>query len=88
MDDLSYPMIKNLPLREKQILLNNYNTFLMGDNLPNTWKKMNNINLFKHNKDPSSADSYRLIFWSSCGCKTRNNDQKSNRLDVGAHPHL
>ncbi|XP_030754483.1 uncharacterized protein LOC115881211 [Sitophilus oryzae] len=69
LDDIAYPMYKNLPTDARNSIINIYNKCLFEGIVPDSWKKYNIINILKPNKNPLLAESYRPIMLSSCGCK-------------------
>ena len=70
MDDVSYGMLKNLPISAKIAMLKTYNGCLGGDPIPGSWKKYNVLPILKPNKNPDNVNNLRPIVLSSCYCKT------------------
>lgn len=80
LDDTTYPMFKNLPFRGKQILLSSYNKILLGNRIPDSWRKHKIISFLKPNRDAAAVENYRPIALTSCGGKILETMIK-NRLD-------
>lgn len=68
-DDISYEMIKHLPNQIKKALLNTYNSYLNGEQIPKEITHYNVIPILKPNKDPENTENYRPIILSSCFLK-------------------
>lgn len=69
-DNTSYPLIKNLPISSKKILLQLYNKIWTQGKIPDNWKIAKVIPILKPGKRRSSPDSYRPISLTSNICKT------------------
>lgn len=69
-DDIGYPLLKNLPLIGKTILLKIYNNIWKKGQLPESWKEGLVIPIPKPNKDKNNADSFRPITLLNCIGKT------------------
>ena len=66
-DNISYPMLDNLPLFMKQDILNVFNKILRQEqDIPEDWKTHIVIPIKKPNKDPRYYKSYRPIALASC----------------------
>lgn len=79
-DKIHYPMISNLPMVGKQMLLSIYNNIWQTGEIPQDWKKYLIVPILKPHKDPKIAKSYRAISLASCLLKTYERMIK-NRLE-------
>ena len=70
LDEIKYPMIKNLPLNAKSYLLSIYNDIWVMGESPTTWNATSVVPILKPNQDPNIASSYRPISLLSCILKT------------------
>lgn len=70
LDNTPYLMIKKLPLKAKEALLNIYNNCLNSGSIPAEWKKYNIIPILKPGKKPDTTSNFRPIILSLCYCKT------------------
>jgi ribonuclease HI/exonuclease III len=68
-DNISYEMIKNLPIACTEILLQFYNQIWLNDEMPASWKHALILPIPKPNKIATDPNSYRPISLSSCICK-------------------
>ncbi|KAJ8913575.1 hypothetical protein NQ315_013980, partial [Exocentrus adspersus] len=66
LDEVSYSMISNLPIRFKQMLLNQFNKYLEGECIPADWKNFLIYPFLKPERDPNIPSSYRPIALASC----------------------
>lgn len=65
-DDVGYPLLKNLPLIGKSILLDLFNKIWNNGIIPESWKEGLVIPIPKPDKDRNNADSYRPITLLNC----------------------
>lgn len=65
-DDVGYPLLKNLPLIGKTILLTIYNNIWNQGKIPKSWKEGLVIPIPKPDKDKHSVDSFRPITLLNC----------------------
>lgn len=65
-DEVGYPMLKNLPIGAKTILLDIINKVWEEGTIPPEWRTGLIIPLPKPNKDPHKTDNYRPITLTSC----------------------
>ena len=68
-DTILYEMLKHLPERSKEFLLDIINKIWETGIIPKIWKTALIIPMKKPNKDPSLPSSYRPIALTSCVCK-------------------
>lgn len=68
-DDIGYPMLKNLPLNGKLVLLDMLNRLWTTETLPESWKHSFMIAIPKNTGPASDAKSYRPIALKSCVVK-------------------
>lgn len=66
MDNVYYSMIKNLPVRAKELLLGMYNRALFGHEIPYQWKRTKILPLLKPDHQSGNVKSYRPISLNSC----------------------
>ncbi|KAJ8973460.1 hypothetical protein NQ317_013454 [Molorchus minor] len=69
-DEVSYSMIRNLPLELTQSVLDLYNAFLREEEIPELMKEHKVVPILKANKNPTDPESYRALVMSSCILKT------------------
>lgn len=65
-DDVGYPLLKNLPLIGKSILLTLFNDIWNKGEIPESWKEGIVIPIPKPDKDRNNADSFRPITLLNC----------------------
>uniref|UniRef100_A0A1B0CBY7 Reverse transcriptase domain-containing protein n=1 Tax=Lutzomyia longipalpis TaxID=7200 RepID=A0A1B0CBY7_LUTLO len=65
-DQISYSLLKNLPLNERKNLLSLYNEVFSEGQLPELWKNAVVVPILKPGKDPLQPVSYRPISLLSC----------------------
>lgn len=70
LDDVTYLMIKKLPVHARQTLLNIYNYCLETGSIPKEWKQYNIIPILKAGKKADNINNLRPIILSSCFVKT------------------
>ncbi|XP_045452977.1 uncharacterized protein LOC123662136 [Melitaea cinxia] len=68
-DNISYSMMKNLPLNGKVLLLSLYNKFLIKSFVPIQWQDISIIPIPKPGRDTQNISSLRPISMISCVCK-------------------
>lgn len=78
-DDISYSMIKNIPLTGQEIILNLFNNIWKegGENIPEKWKEHVIHPILKQGKEDEKPESYRPICLSSCLAKIFNSMVKT-----------
>ncbi|CAH1999250.1 unnamed protein product [Acanthoscelides obtectus] len=69
-DDITYPMLVNLPSNAKLFLLDIFNNIWLNADTISQWKNIVIVPILKPNMDPNCADSYRPISLLSCVMKT------------------
>ena len=69
-DDIYYQILKHLPNRTLETLLNILNDIWITGKFPKDWIKATIIPIPKPNKDHTEATNYRPIALTSCLCKT------------------
>lgn len=65
-DEISYDMLRHLPLKSKIILLEAYNKIWNQDRIPETWKTGLIVPILKDNGNPHDIKNYRPITLLSC----------------------
>lgn len=71
LDNIHYPMLSNLSLDSKMVLLHILNNiWLNNEDIPRDWNNYIIIPILKPNKPPEKWDSYRPISLASCVLKT------------------
>ncbi|CAH2008552.1 unnamed protein product [Acanthoscelides obtectus] len=65
-DDITYPMLVNLPSNAKLFLLDIFNNIWLNADTISQWKNIAIVPILKPNMDPNCADSYRPISLLSC----------------------
>ena len=63
-------MLKHLPERTLDTLLNNYNQIWDGGDFPTEWREATIITMPKPGKDTTNPNNYRAIAMTSCIYKT------------------
>ena len=69
-DDIHYQMLKHLPKRSLQTLLNIFNNIWETGEYPETWRLATILPIPKPGKDHAEPTNYRPIALTSCLCKT------------------
>ena len=69
-DDIHYQMLKHLPKRSLQTLLNIFNNIWETGEYPETWRLATIVPIPKPGKDHAEPTNYRPIALTSCLCKT------------------
>ncbi|MCG7877158.1 MAG: reverse transcriptase domain-containing protein [Candidatus Thiodiazotropha endolucinida] len=69
-DDIHYQILKHLPNKALETLLNILNDIWITGKFPDDWRKATIIPIPKPNKDHTNATNYRPIALTSCLCKT------------------
>ena len=69
-DDIHYQMLKHLPKRSLQTLLNIFNNIWETGEYPETWRLATVVPIPKPGKDHAEPTNYRPIALTSCLCKT------------------
>lgn len=70
LDEISYPMLQNLPLDSLKILLSIYNQIWISGIFPEIWRRSVIVPICKPAKDPKDCKNYRPISLISCVSKT------------------
>ena len=74
-DKIYYQFPKELPKSSINYLLQIYNAMWNSSDIPKMWKQTTVILILKLLKDNTNAKNYRPITFSSCVCKTVENDK-------------
>ena len=69
-DEIHYQMLKHLPLKSLQALLDIFNNMWETGKFPESWELATIIPIPKPGKDHTEPTNYRLIALTSCLCKT------------------
>ena len=69
-DDIHYQLLKHLPNKALETLLNIFNQIWITGKFPKGWSKAIIIPIPKPNKDHTETTNYRPIALTSCLCKT------------------
>lgn len=68
-EEISFSMVKNLPLNAKLVLIELYNVFLLKGFVPKQWREVKIVPIPKPGRDPNSVSALRPISLISCICK-------------------
>ena len=68
-DEITYGMLRHLPINTKQFVLSLINRIWHSSNFPHIWEMATILPFSKPGKDPSIPASYRPIALTSCLCK-------------------
>lgn len=85
-DDISYLMIKHLPINAKHFLTQLYNFFYESGFVPKQWRDIIIVPIPKPGRDPTAPSSLRPISMLSCLCKILHNIL-NKRLDWFCEKH-
>ena len=69
-DEIHYQLLKHLPEKTLQILLDIFNYIFSTGNFPDSWREATIIPVPKPGKDHTDPANYRPIALTSCVCKT------------------
>ena len=69
-DDINYQILKHLPKKCLQTLLDIFNHIWESGNFPQSWREATIIPIPKPGKDHTNPNNYRPIALTSCVCKT------------------
>jgi hypothetical protein len=63
LDGIKFNLLKNLPERGKEILLEIYNQILSAGTCPESWRETKVVSILKPGKEPNNAKSYLLALF-------------------------